>query len=175
VRETTDSMRTLPSRLVVSAFALFLGVLLILSDGGLVSAAEKVIPKPSQKEKCPVCGMFVSRYPDWTGSISFRDGSHVYFDGSKDMFKYYFDVKRYTPQKNQADIVAMLVMDYYALSSINARSAFYVIGSDVYGPMGKELIAFEKESDALEFMKDHKGKAVLRFSEINQQTTKGLD
>jgi copper chaperone NosL len=170
-----DCRKMSQGRLVASAFALFVGILFISLHGGPVWAAEKAMPKPSQKEKCPVCGMFVSRYPDWTNSVSFRDGSYVYFDGSKDMLKYYFEVKRYTPLKSQADIAAMLAMDYYALVPIKAREAFYVIGSDVYGPMGKELIAFEKESDALEFMKDHKGKAILRFSEITPQTTKGLD
>ena len=138
-------------------------------------AAERAAPKPSQKEKCPVCGMFVTRYPDWMSLVSFRDGSHVYFDGSKDMFRYYFEIKHYAPLKSQAEIVTMLVMDYYALAPINAKEAFYVIGSDVYGPMGKELVAFEKESDAKEFMKDHKGKAVLRFPEVTPSMVKNLE
>jgi nitrous oxide reductase accessory protein NosL len=34
-------------------------------------------------------------------------------------------------------------------------SAYYVLGSDIYGPMGRELIPFEKEADAKEFIKDH--------------------
>jgi len=41
--------------------------------------------------------------------------------------------------------------------------------------MGKELIPFEKEGDAREFLKDHKGTAVLRFQDINADVVKRLD
>ena len=65
--------------------------------------------------------------------------------------------------------------DYYSLGLIDGFKAFYVSGSDIYGPMGKDLIRFEKEADASEFLKDHKGKAVLRFQDINKDVMKGLD
>ncbi|MFA5353444.1 MAG: nitrous oxide reductase accessory protein NosL, partial [Thermodesulfovibrionales bacterium] len=54
----------------------------------------------------------------------------------------------------------------YALSPIPAQSAYFVTGSDVYGPMGKELIPFSREEEAKEFMKDHKGQKILRFNDI---------
>lgn len=41
--------------------------------------------------------------------------------------------------------------------------------------MGKELIPLEKEADAKEFMKDHKGQSILRFKGITYQIIKGLD
>jgi copper chaperone NosL len=53
--------------------------------------------------------------------------------------------------------------------------AFYVLGSDAYGPMGRELIPFEKETEAREFLKDHKGKNILRFRDITYSIVKGLD
>ena len=33
------------------------------------------------------------------------------------------------------------------------QKAFYVIGSNVYGPMGEELIPFKNEDEAKKFMK----------------------
>ena len=57
--------------------------------------------KPDKKEKCPVCGMFVYKYPDWVGEIIFNDGSTAFFDGAKDLFKYYFDLKKYNPGKTR--------------------------------------------------------------------------
>jgi nitrous oxide reductase accessory protein NosL len=45
----------------------------------------------------------------------------------------------------------------------------------MYGPMGKELIPFEKKIEAQEFMKDHKATAVLKFEEIDLPRAKGLD
>ncbi len=41
--------------------------------------------------------------------------------------------------------------------------------------MGREPIPFVAEDDALEFMKDHAGKQVLRFDDITADLIKGLD
>ena len=140
-----------------------------------VPAAEKEVPKPAARDKCPVCGMFVSKYPDWISVIVFKDGSRAFFDGPKDMFKYLFDMTRYSPAKNAGDIAFISVTDYYAVLPINARDAWYVLGSDVYGPMGRELVPLAKRSDALEFMKDHKGQSILRFQEVTKEVMKSLD
>lgn len=132
------------------------------------------IPVPAAKEKCPVCGMFVARYPDWTMAIRFRDGKIAYFDGCKDMFTYYQNLKSHAPAKAVDMVQAIQVKDYYSLAPIDGRKASYVIGSDVYGPMGKELIAFEKVADAEGFMRDHKGKRVLGFDQIDAGVLKAL-
>jgi nitrous oxide reductase accessory protein NosL len=50
--------------------------------------------------------------------------------------------------------------------AIDGTKAYYVIGSDTYGPMGHELIPFKDLSDAKNFLKDHKGKKILKFQEI---------
>lgn len=135
----------------------------------------QIVPKPTAKDKCPVCGMFVAKYPDWVMVILFKDNSPAFFDGAKDMFKYLFCLKRYDPAKKKEDIKDILVKDYYRLSFIDARKAWYVIGSDIYGPMGRELIPLEREADAREFLNDHKGSKILRFSEITPEVVKTLD
>jgi nitrous oxide reductase accessory protein NosL len=66
------------------------------------------------------------------------------------------------------------VKDYYSLEVIDGRTAFYVEGSDVYGPMGRELVPFGREKDARQFMKDHKGKSLFRFGEITTEILAGL-
>ncbi|MBW2309310.1 MAG: nitrous oxide reductase accessory protein NosL [Deltaproteobacteria bacterium] len=149
--------------------------LILLLTTSFASAADKAPRKPTKKDKCPVCGMFVYKYPDWVGEIIFKDDSVFFFDGAKDLFKYYFNLKKYNPKKIQADIDSMYVTEYYDLKLINARDAFYVIGSDVYGPMGNELIPFANEPDAREFMKDHKGKKILKFDSITPRAIKSLD
>ncbi len=150
-------------------------LLLILLTGSLALAGEKRPIKPTPKDKCPVCGMFVAKYPDFLAEILFKDGTYAAFDGTKDMFKYYFNLKKYHPSKNIADIDSIYVTDYYNLSLIGGVPAFYIMGSDIYGPMGRELIPFEKEADAKEFMKDHKGRAILKFKEVTNEMIKGLD
>jgi copper chaperone NosL len=150
-------------------------LILICLQVSMAGAAENQIPKPSPKEKCPVCGMFVAKYPDWITAIRFRDGATVFFDGAKDMFKYFFDLQKYNPSKKQSDIGAIQVTNYYDLTLIDGFEAFYVAGSDIYGPMGRELIPFAKDEDAREFLKDHKGKLLLKFREVTPALIKTLD
>ena len=138
-------------------------------------AAPPTTPASSAKDKCPVCGMFVSKYPDWVTSVKFNDSTSLFFDGAKDLFTYYHNMKKYTPAKLQASIASISVNDYYTLKPMDARLAYFVIGSDVYGPMGKELVPFGKVPDAQAFLKDHKGKKVLRFNEITPTILKSMD
>ena len=80
---------------------------------GVVWAKDYITPKP--KDKCPVCGMFVAKYPKWVAEIVFKDGSYVVFDGCKDMFKYYFNMEKYTKKKSRDDIAEIYVTEYYTL------------------------------------------------------------
>ncbi len=138
--------------------------------------AEDMKPVDVKKtDKCPVCGMFVARYPDFIAQVIFEDGSYAVFDGAKDMFKYIFNLSRYNPGKNSLDIAAIYVTDYYSLDPIDGWKAGYVTGSDVYGPMGHELIPFAKDEDAREFMVDHAGKSLLKFESITQEVVRSLD
>jgi len=138
-------------------------------------AEEKKAFNPSPKDKCPVCGMFVAKYPDFITGVLFKDGTYSFFDGAKDLFKYYFDLKKYNPSKKLSDIASIQVTDYYELARIDGFQAFYVVGSDVFGPMGRELIPFAKEEEAREFLKDHKGKSLLKFQEVTPVLIKTLD
>jgi nitrous oxide reductase accessory protein NosL len=142
---------------------------------GRPRAAEHPPVTVAPRDKCPVCGMFVAKYPDFVAEVIYRDGGYAVFDGAKDLFKYLLDLTRYAPGRRAADIGAVYVTDYYSLSLIDGRRAWYVLGSDVYGPMGRELIPFAAEAEAKEFMFDHKGKRVLRFADVTADILKGLE
>jgi len=47
-------------------FFLFL-TLLLVSVAPLLAAAP--VPAPGAKSKCAVCGMFVTRHPDWSAAL----------------------------------------------------------------------------------------------------------
>ena len=121
--------------------------------------------------KCPVCGMFVSKFPKWVAQIQLKDGHNHYFDGVKDMMKFYFNPTKYHAHSNE-QILQMNVTDYYSLESTDAKKAYYVLGSNVYGPMGEELIPFKNEDEAKKFMTDHFGKKVVSFDEIKEEMIK---
>ena len=137
--------------------------------------AKIQLPMPGERDACPVCGMFPARYPDWIATVLYKDGHAHHFDGAKDMFKYLLDLPKYARNHSKEDISAIGVTDYYATQRIDARKALYIIGSDVLGPMGHDLIPHPDKYDAGEFMKDHKGKRLLTFNEITMPLLLGLD
>ncbi|MBM4275811.1 MAG: nitrous oxide reductase accessory protein NosL [Deltaproteobacteria bacterium] len=150
-----------------------LTAILLIASLSLAAGDQPVKVAPG--DKCPVCGMFVAKYPDFVAQVIFKDGSYAVFDGVKDMMKYYFNFPKYNPAKTASDISRIWVTDYYALELIDGVEAFYVIGSNVYGPMGHELIPFKDEAGAQEFLKDHQGKSQVRFNRITPEIVAGLD
>lgn len=145
-----------------------------VSQGQTPLSPKKTINVPVEA-KCLVCGMFVRKYPKWTTQMVTRNKENHYFDGVKDMMKFYFEPSAYHHHYTFQDFTHLFVSDYYTLEKIEAREAFFVSGSDVYGPMGHELIPFKKEADAIEFSQSHKGKKVLPFGKITQQIVRSLD
>lgn len=143
--------------------------LLVFLNLTLSSAfAADSAPKPDRTDRCPVCGMFVLPYPNWVCSMQFRDGSTAFFDGPKDMFRYYLQLGSENAPQKPADLVAIFVTDYYSTHPIPAKDAFFVMGSDVLGPMGNELVAHSSQKNAETFSKDHGGQ-VLRFDKVSRQ------
>ncbi len=127
------------------------------------------VPKDA---KCPVCGMFVYKYPKWSTKMVIS-GKDYYFDGVKDMMKYYIFNGNFKYDREK--IEKMLVSDYYTLKPISAKDAFFVYDSNVFGPMGREFISFKDKKSADTFMKDHNGKKILRFIEITDILVMKLD
>ncbi len=147
-----------------------------LAQEGKNTAPVLHLPAPKENDRCPVCGMFVARYHEWVATMVFKDGHVAHFDGAKDAFKFWLDMKKYDQHGHtQAEVKDFGVTAYYSVEMIDARKAFYVIGSDVTGPMGHELIPHPDMYDAKAFMKDHRGKAIVRFEDIDMAMLKGLD
>jgi len=120
----------------------------------------------TKKDKCQVCGMHMHHYANWVSRIKYPKDETYNFDGMKCMFKFYFN--------NKEGITDILVQDYYTLKTINAKEAYFVVGSDVYGPMGHELIPFKDKKSAKSFSLEHKGKEVLSFDEITEYMVRSL-
>ncbi len=152
--------------------SLFLLLAWMAVGGALGEGTEVTIKKT---DRCPVCGMFVYKYPKWVARIVMKHGEYYFYDGAKDMFKHIFDMAKYTPGKSAQDISSIFVTDYYEVELIPAKTAYYVIGSDVLGPMGHELLPFKDEPSAREFMEDHEGKKILRFQDITPAIIDSLD
>jgi len=144
--------------------------MLLAVTSNLSAAPEEKIPSDA---RCVICGMFVAKYDNWIVQARLDDDAVIFFDGVKDMLVYYFNPKEYG-SKSQQDIREIWVKDYYTLEWMDARKALYVVGSDVYGPMGKEFIPFSSREAAENFLQDHKGKEILAFDAITDELVQSM-
>lgn len=144
--------------------SVFLLVLLVLlSPPTLPALVAAGWTQPGSEARCPVCGMFVAKYRNWLSAIVLKDGSTVYFDGPKDMFRYFFEIGRYLPQGGPGDVAEMFVTEYYSVRPLPVADVYFVTGSDVLGPMGKELVPVAGLDAARTFQRDHGGVKVMQF------------
>ncbi|WP_413207298.1 nitrous oxide reductase accessory protein NosL [Rhodospirillum sp. A1_3_36] len=182
--ETPGSRCSSLSRRALSRWMLAVGAGVIgsaLGAGGSVRAntADAVsaadLPLPGPMETCPVCGMLVAKYPDWIATVAFADGTAAHFDGVKDMVKYLQDMPRYAPKRSPEQVVGLAVTDYYDLARIDPRTALFVVGSDVLGPMGHEPVPLANDADGQTFLADHAGKALLPFDALTLPMMVKLD
>ena len=134
---------------------------------GVKKERHEVVFEYSKKDKCPVCGMFVYKYPKWVSMAILESGERVYFDGVKDMMKYYL------PSKDH--VKALYGQDYYSKKIFDLGKGYFVIGSDVHGAMGSELIPFKNKEDAQSFLHQHRGKKMVQLQDIDLKTLEALD
>ncbi len=117
-------------------------------------------------ETCPVCGRFVALHPEWIAQIVYDDGVTLFFDGARDLFRYLLSPRRSCSDPELIPIGGIFVTSFYDRAVIDARSSFFVIGSDVHGPGGRELVAHESVGEARKFFRDHHGRRVVGFETV---------
>ena len=131
---------------------------------GLPLQAARAVPADV---RCPVCGMYPARSPDWAAQVIFSNGEAQFFDSPLSLFMYLNDVARYSPGRSADDIVARYVTDVSSKTWTDARSAFYVHGSSVKGPMrAGNLPAFASREAARQFAAQRGGE-VRSFGAID--------
>ncbi len=131
---------------------------------GLPLQAARPVPADV---RCPVCGMYPARSPDWAAQVIFANGDAQFFDSPLSLFMYLGDVARYSPGRSADEIVAHYVTDVPSRSWVDARSAFYVNGSTAKGPMrAGNLPAFASQDAARQFAAQRGGK-VLAYADVD--------
>ncbi len=138
---------------------------------GLSLIAARTVPTNA---RCPVCGMYPARSPDWAGQIIFSNGDAQFFDSPVSLLMFLNDVPRYSAGRSGDDIVARYVTDATSKDWIDAGAAFYVYGSNALGPMrAGNLPAFAKRSEAEQFAKQRGGE-VRVLGAINAQMLQSM-
>lgn len=117
--------------------------------------------------RCPVCGMFPAKAPEWAAQVIFKDGATQFFDSPLSLLIYLQDVSRYTAGRQSSNIAAEFVSDSAKGGWIPAQHAFYVSGSNSLGPMrAGNLPAFSSAEAAMQFAAARGGK-VLPANQIS--------
>ena len=127
---------------------------------------ETAREQASEDRKCAYCGMPYADYPKWHVSVMPTEEAATYFCAPNCFFAHKLEN---SPSLEQAKIT---VVDYYDLSDTDGKTAFYVGGSDVAGPMGKGLVAFTTAQAAQDFMADHGGSGVYQLEEVTPEVLK---
>ena len=64
--------------------------------------------------------------------------------------------------------------EYYSQERRSARTLFYVLGSDLEGPMGRDLVPVAGRDEAERFRREHHGERVLAFDEVTSDIVEDL-
>jgi len=118
------------------------------------------IVEPGTDDRCAVCEMYPSRYPNNKCQIHAKDGKIYHFCSTQCMFTFLENPDRYLKAGFSPQLI--WVIEFNSGRWISGRSAYYIVGAqDVYGPMGFEAVPFDKKSDAESFAGQHGGKILL--------------
>ena len=78
-------------------------------------------------------------------------------------------------REGQDSVKSIYVTDYKSKKLIDAKTAYYVFGSNIMSVGGDDLIPFSLENDAKEFFKVNNGKQIYRFDRMTENFINYLD
>lgn len=150
-----------------------LAIVLLSISGGMISpfrALAGAFPRPTKKDRCPVCGMFAYKYPHWMAGYVFKDGAKVFFCSPKCFFHNLFHMEKYQPGKTRDDLDLIWVTDYYTAKPVNAEDPDmrFVAGSTLVGPMGWDVVPVQGKEAAETLRRDYFGEEILRLDEVTE-------
>jgi copper chaperone NosL len=173
-RNRCPGRRRVPGLLYVAC--LFISVSLVLS----VSAAEPVKGPPAAAnapgpdgslrldpgDHCPVCGMFPARRPECAGALQLHDGRTFYFCSNRCLLGAWRNPGTHLGVSADA-IKRLIVLDYFNGTPIDGRSAWWIAGSDVIGPMGPALVTMSDRDHATVFQQRHGGSLLFQLDQVD--------
>lgn len=133
----------------------------------LASCQPAAQSKQKEDYDCKNCGMPSLEFPQWHAKIALKDKNY-WFCSPRCMFARYYQMKAGEAQK-------IWVKDYYTQKFIDAKQAYFVIGSKTLGPMGPDLVPLQDNKSAQDFSQEHKGKNILHFTAITNQVVQDIN
>lgn len=125
--------------------------------------------KPGKDDRCPVCGMFVYKYPKWAAGIVFQSGARYFHCSPKCMLHNLHHVSKYQPGETRETIHQVWVTEYYTTKQMDAHGLFFVVGTSLIGPMGLDLIPVQGKPAAENLKRDYTGELILTIDQITPE------
>jgi copper chaperone NosL len=116
--------------------------------------------KITANTRCQTCGMPSQEYPKWQVK-HLKNQVESYFCSPRCMF-----VAATKTPTNISLQDTIWAVDYYEQKKIDALQAFYVINSDITGPMGHDFVPFATQNAAQDFLQEHKGTKIVTFKDV---------
>ncbi|MFT5721438.1 MAG: copper chaperone NosL [Motiliproteus sp.] len=120
-------------------------------------------------DECHLCGMLIGNFPGPKGQLYQRGQSQTKkFCSTRDLFAYLLDPEhQHSVQSVFVHDMAITPWDHSNDKTyIDAREAWYVVGSSRNGAMGPTLASFSAETAATAFAKEYGGE-LYRFEQLD--------
>lgn len=118
--------------------------------------------------RCAQCGMRVDLAPEFRAGAVDGQGEPVHFDAPKCLF-------RWLASDAGAGARDAWAMDWYGQARQPVEALRFVVGSDVVGPMGHDLVPVLGDEAARKFLRDHDGDRVVTAGDVDAALLRGLD
>lgn len=114
-----------------------------------------------------LCGMFLKQYPGPESQIIYRNGKTYFFCDTVELFEWIHlkSVAVRVPLVMYVQDMAHNSWEHPDDNFINAKNAYYVIGSKRMGCMGPTFVSFSNRTAAGKFIEKYGGK-IYKFNEI---------
>ncbi|CAN5924387.1 nitrous oxide reductase accessory protein NosL [soil metagenome] len=132
----------------------------LLAMAGAAAAAITAASGCKKEARCKNCGMKIDPSSPWRAELLAADGAVTTFDTPRCALQSWRSGK--TPAKS------LRVQDYYDRQSRDGSELRFVIGGDVVGPMGPDLVPVDP-ARVSKFIQDHAADRALRLDEITPE------
>ncbi|MCW8883851.1 MAG: nitrous oxide reductase accessory protein NosL [Motiliproteus sp.] len=145
------------------------GLLLGCNEDTPEKLAAQTAVKIESGEECHLCGMIITNYPGPKGQLYERGRTQTHkFCSTRDMFAYLLDPENtHNIQTAYVHDMAVTPWDHPDDETyIDARKAWYVVGSNKKGAMGPTLGSFATEKNAKAFTEINGGQ-LYTFAQLD--------
>lgn len=134
-------------------------LLLLAAVGALPGVACKREPR------CPHCGMRIDPASAWRVELVAGDGSRTSFDTPRCALVAW--------RSGKFEATSMRAQEYYERTWHDAKELRFVLGGDVLGPMGSDLVPVDPARVA-KFIQDHGADRALALDEITSDVLSSM-